>query len=104
MNLLHKLKVRYSEAYRIRIGCGLSPIRNKRELKALVKFCKYELKEPSMALNPYRKRLFEATIDLADIDGRLVELPLEFTLENGKKREYINVSEIIDEHTGWYWS
>lgn len=97
MNIIYRLRSKYDEAYRIRHGWGLSPIRNKREMKALVQFCKSELNEPYMPHNPYKKQLFEATIALAE--GKLEDLPLEF-----KKREYINISEIIREYTDWYWS
>jgi hypothetical protein len=36
--MFHKLKFHLSEPYRIRTGCGLSAIRNKREAKALYQF------------------------------------------------------------------
>lgn len=86
MNLIHKLKFRFSEPYRIRIGTGLSPIRSKREMKALIKFCKEELKDKKhMKLNPDRKAVYLDTIRLYDLQG-------------SQLYSYIN------EHIGYYWN
>lgn len=86
MNLLHKLRFRFSEPYRIRIGCGLSPIRNKREMKALIAFCKEQLVEEHMQKYNTKKRdIFKETIRL--YDAKDIELYC-----------------YIDDHIGWYWS
>lgn len=61
-----------TEAYRIRHGWGLRPIRNKRELKALIDFCRQELKEPQYQKNyPENKKakeVYETTIELYEIN------------------------------------
>ena len=86
MNLLHRLKYRFSEPYRIRIGVGLSPIRSKRELKALIEFCKEQLKDTElMKLNPEKREVFEDTVVLYG--------------EN-----YSNLHYFINENIDWYWS
>ena len=83
------------------MGFGLSPIRNNRELRALIEFCRSELKEPYMALNPVRKSIFSTTIKLYEAD--LDELPIKVKI-NGTKHSYINIHEIIRDYTGYYWS
>ena len=85
MRIIHKIRCKIDEPYRIRIGFGLSPIRNKRELKALIAFCKEELKyKPSMKLNPERKKVYEETISAYENDYW--------------------VHDYIREHVGWYWN
>lgn len=93
--IMHRLKATFSEPYRIEHGWGLSPIRSKRELKALVRFCENELKDKEhMALNPKRKELFKATIKLATT-GNPVKV---------EGKEYIEISMLVSSYTGWYWS
>ena len=87
MNLLHKLKYRFSEPYRIRIGCGLSPIRNKREMKALIDFCKNTLEEEYMQkYNTKKRNILKKTIILYD------------------NKDYVALYQYVDDHLGWYWS
>lgn len=86
MSLLHRLRCSIDEPYRIRNGFGLSPIRNKREEKALIDFCRRQLEdELHMSYNRERKGIYEETIShyrtYGCIDGAYVE-----------------------EHSGWYWS
>ncbi len=95
MNLVHRLRAKYSEPYRIRNGYGLSPIRNKRELRALVAFCEEQLKEEYMKLNPDRREVFELTVKLANPDCFYVYY---------KQEKYINIYRFIEDRCGWYWS
>lgn len=77
----------YTEAYRIRHGYGLSPIRNKRELRALIEFCREELKDVEhMKLNPERREAYEKTVKL---------------YEEG---EYGELYYYIKDHCAWYWN
>lgn len=86
MNLINRLRYRFDEAYRIEIGMGLSPLRNNREIKALIRFCKNELKDvKQMKLNPERKKVYSKTV--ADY----------------KKTGHIDLN-YVEEHAGWYWS
>ena len=83
--LLHLLRCKYDEPYRIKTGFGLSPIRTQRELKALIAFCKAQLEEEHMSLN----------LDLQDVYSETVRLYEKDSLE---LRDYIN------SHVEWYWS
>jgi len=75
-----------TEAYRIRNGWGLSPLRNKRELKALIEFCKEQLKEEHIQkYNPDKKLVFETTIKM-------------YELGNSNFYYYVN------DNVGHYWS
>jgi hypothetical protein len=100
--MFYKLRGRYSEPYRIRYGWGLSPIRNVRELKALIDFCQNELKDRKhMKLNRERYCIYSATVKLY----RLTEkgtVPRSGMYFNGKK--YINIYQLIQEYIGWYWN
>lgn len=85
MRLIHKLRCQFDEPYRIRMGFGLSPIRNNRELKALIRFCEHELQEEHMKLNPA----------LEDVLGETVRL---YRANSSELHDYIN------RHVEWYWS
>lgn len=85
MSIVHKLKYRFSEPYRIRIGVGLSPIRGKRELKALIAFCEEQLTEAHINFNLAKKDAFEETIRLYYADDQ-------------------ELYYYICNHTDWYWS
>jgi hypothetical protein len=68
------------------MGFGLSPIRNKREEKALIAFCREQLKDKNhTALNPKRKRIFTVTVKYYETNG------------------YIDLS-YIEVYCDWYWS
>lgn len=102
MNIIHKLRFKYSEPYRIKMGCGLSPIRNNREYKALMEFCKQELEDkPRMKLNPTRRKVYEATLELDSL-----ETPegFWFKLPHRPKQYYNEVYSFIEDHVGWYWN
>lgn len=83
--MYRKLRYRFDEPFRIRRGVGLSPIRNKREEKALIEFCREQLKEEHIGLNPKRKEIYETTVSHYEEYG------------------FID-SVYVDDHIGWYWS
>ena len=86
MNLIHKLRGKYDESYRILHGWGLSPIRNNRELKALIEFCHKELeRDKETRLYPKRKEIFLVTIDLYNTDS-------------------MHLNEYINDNIDWYWN
>jgi len=86
VSLIHRIRGKYDEAYRIEHGWGLSPIRNNRELKALIKFCRKELEDiEHMNLNMAKCDAFVKTVELYEVDSP-------------KLYEHIN------ESIGWYWS
>ncbi len=104
MNVIDQIKYKFSESFRIRIGCGLSAIRNDREYRALIEFCKEQLLDKEhMRLNPDRKRVYEMTVkldknlekDKAEIIKWKVPTP---------QRIYDDPYDFIDDHVGWYWS
>lgn len=104
MKLLHKLKYRFSESYRIKIGCGLSPIRSDREYEAVIEFCKEQLKDKKhMKLNPDRKRIYETTVKLDKNWKKGVGDIIKFT-EPTPERLYNDPFDFIEDHAGWYWS
>ena len=93
--MIRHLLAKYYEPYRIRHGWGLSPIRNKRELKALIAFCQEELKdEEHMRLNPQRWDIYEETVRL-----------YERQIVNDDWTDYRqNIHDYIRDHSGWYWN
>lgn len=127
-NWIHRFRYKFSEAYRIEIGVGLSPIRNERELKALIKFCRNEIKDREhMKLNPARDELYKATIKLYEwqnddhevkmtvnkdnsikITGvRYIKLKNEAFKGDGEfrlKKGYSILDDLIEDHIGWYWN
>lgn len=97
-SLKYRILSRISEPYRIRNGFGLSPIRNKRELKALIRFCESQLKEIHIQeLNPKKKEVLETTIEL--YQAELDQLPII-----RDKWSYVNIHEYIRDNIGYYWS
>jgi hypothetical protein len=108
MNLVHKLRYRFSETYRIRVGGGLDAIRNRREAKALYKFCRAELREYTderRELNPRRVEVYEHYIrlyrwtfkDLGD-DKYFTKSVRKFGISA------INVYDFATNYAGWFWS
>lgn len=95
------LRYKFDEPYRIRHGFGLSPIRNQRELKALIAFCEHELTEEYIKNNEELKRVYEFTIKL--YKAPLEFLPLYFK-ENNRLMPYVSVSQFIRDHANYYWS
>ena len=87
MGLMRRFKGRYCEPYRIRMGYGLSPIRNQRELKALVEFCREELKE----------RYYE---DGLNKEKKLVLINTIALYEENDSRLYYHILN----NAGYYWS
>jgi hypothetical protein len=84
--MFYKLRSKHSELYRIRNGFGLRAIRNDRELKALIDFCKKELRDTEhMKLNPNMADVYSETVRLYESDN-------------------IDLFQYIEDHVGWYWS
>lgn len=83
--MFHKLRSKISEPYRIKVGFGLSPIRNKRELKALMYFCKEQLKEEHIQRDTFKKNILENTIKLYETNDS-------------------NIVFYISDNCGVYWS
>lgn len=104
MSRLHALRARLSEPYRIRHGYGLSPIRNKRELRALYDFCKRELAERREFNVPYGKRDWVFTVTVAMYEREDVLTPLMDKRFNPEQRDYVTIYDFIEDHVGWYWS
>lgn len=127
-NIVHRIKYKLSEAYRISVGVGLTAIRSEREMSALVKFCKCYLSDKEHAkLNPDRAELYRATIKLWEYehddhhskltirkDGSVKVVGVRYVKLKSKhlnagsalrrKQGYGNIHELIDDHVGWYWN
>ena len=103
MSLKHKILARISEPYRIRNGWGLSPIRNKRELKALIKFCEEQLEDKKlMRLNLHLEELYSLTVKIYYEYPKLTDGMLEVYKYNG--RRYYDVYTLIKDNARYYWS
>jgi hypothetical protein len=105
--LIHKLKRTFSYSYRIKKGWGLTAVRNGRELKAIVEFCREELKDvEDMEVNPDRKKVYEMTVLLYEqglSDDKNVFTKLhDFNIP--KQTRFNDVEEFINEYVGWYWN
>lgn len=99
------MNIPHTEAYRIKKGYGLSPIRNKREMKALLEFCRNELKDKEqMKLNPDRKRIYATTLKLYDqwVSDERYE-PVKFKPVK-QLTEYYEPHTFINDHCEWYWN
>lgn len=92
-NIIYQFRSKYSEPYRIKKGYGLSPIRNKRELKSLIKFCKDNIKY-------YEKAGFAVSNNL-EVWKETVKLYENYKLSKYKLSE---LYDYIDLHCGEYWS
>lgn len=106
-NFIHKIKIKFSYAYRIERGFGLDAIRSDKELRAVVKFCREELKDKEyMELNPERKRIYEMTIILYEQslseDMKICTKLHDF--EPIKQDKYNDVEEFISDYAGWFWN
>lgn len=102
MSVYKRIMSRISEPYRIRSGYGLSPIRTKREMKALIGFCQEELKDKKhMRLNPDRKKIYKDTIYLFNHEGYT---PFETKTIKDGDISYYSVDDYIDDHVGWFWN
>lgn len=102
--MLHKIKSCLSETYRIRNGFGLSPIRNERELKALVDFCKQQLRERKEFNQEITKShwVYLVTIRMYE-HGEVADL-LFIKKYNEWQLDYYTIHQFIEEHSGHYWS
>lgn len=98
MSLYHRIMCKFSEPYRIECGFGLSPIRNKREFNALIKFCKRQLEDTElMELSPKYKTVYETTVRL------YTEQILNDDWSSFKKGYKYHIDEYIRNHLDWYW-
>lgn len=91
---MRKLLYKFYEPYRIRHGFGLSPIRNQRELKALIDFCEKQLS--CKFIDPKFERVYKDTLKLYNSDE-----PIVIEIDG---LPYSDVYDFIEDHTGWYWS
>ena len=86
MKTIHLIRSRFDEAYRIRCGYGLSLIRSKREMKALIDFCNGELNNKElMKYNPDRSGVYKETVRLY-------------------KTKDFKLYQYIEQHYDWYWN
>lgn len=86
MRIVHRLRGGFDEPYRIRNGWGLSPLRSKREVNALVAFIEEELKDKKhMKLNLARWDIYKETL----------------RLHKASDAEFYSY---VEDHVGWYWS
>ena len=93
------------ETTRIKRGYGLRPIRNERELKALIKFCKRALNEKHMYLNAsYTKHdwVWFTTIKLYEDDESPTSLRLLAHRYNTVPF-ILDVWDFIENYSDWYW-
>lgn len=85
-SMFYKLRHKYDEAFRIRKGYGLSPIRNRREEKALAEFCREQLTEEHIKqYNPRKRRVLRTTVNYYDKYG------------------YLDM-KYVENNISWYWS
>jgi hypothetical protein len=102
--IIHEVRYKFSYAYRIEIGVGLSAIRNDRELKAVIKFCKNELADnKAMTRNPKRKKIFGMTIILYE-QGLSKDKDVFTKCHEFNDKQYNDVHEFIDNYLTWYWN
>jgi len=103
MNILNRLKYRFSETHRIRAGYGLSAVRNDREYQAVLDFCREQLKDKEdMKLNPERKRVYEMTLMLDKEIKKAKPKVIKFKPVQ-KMDMYFDPYDFIEDHAGWYW-
>ena len=105
MKLYRKFMSRFSEPYRIRNGWGLSPIRNKRELKALVKFCEDYLHKTLRRGNPgLSLEMFEIYTNTIKLGKGTVSTIQCHHCDRGDDNTlvYYNVYDYIKCHCEWY--
>lgn len=103
MNLYRKIMSIISEPYRIKNGYGLRAVRNERELKALIKFCKNELKEEHIQkYDLKRKWIYEVTIAMYE-NGNVRDLLFNKEF-NSDDFDYLSINEFINNYADWYWS
>lgn len=96
--IIRNFLFKHSEPFRIENGFGLSPIRNQRELKALIRFCKRELKEDYMELNPDKKHVLETTVRL--YNEQMINNDWSSYVKNMRN----HIGYYIEDHISYYWS
>jgi len=100
MSLIYKLRCKLSESFRIKNGFGLSPIRNERELKALIKFCKTMLKDyKQYGFESSNMKIWKKTVELyewAIFEDTLNELKIY--------DKWAKLYKYIEDNSQSYWS
>ena len=103
---MRKILSRISSTYRIKHGWGLECIRNKREARALYRFCHDWLSErvgtEGLIRNPERAKIFMNTMILYRTTGP-VKCGCSMCRHEGNRRSYYNFSDYVNDHCGWYW-
>ena len=97
----------HTQAYYIRNGYGLFPIRNKREAKALYKFCLEQLSDENFCKhNPAKAEVLSNTVTLYHNNFDVpLELHPSITCQCGFcDHSFWNFEDYVQEHCGWYWS
>lgn len=104
MKIIRRILASCSETYRIRNGFGLSPIRNERELKALIKFCKSQVKDwHDYNLYP-SKHKWVALVTIRMYERGNVSDILFIKKFNPDGQDYMSIYDFIEDHVGYYWS
>ena len=91
--LIYRLRCKFSFAYRLRNGWGLPVIRNDREMKALIDFCRRESME-------YRKAGFDKSSHVP-IWEETVRLYDKYQAVGW---DYNELEDYIGQHVDFYWS
>lgn len=100
--MIHRLRYKFSEPYRIRVGRGLAPIRSEREARALFEFCLYEVEHTDYDLG--RHEIFVNTIFLYEYQDEEDWRMIECYCPNHSGIKYWSFYEYVTDHAGWYWS
>lgn len=107
-DFVHRLRYRFSYSYRVQVGAGVEVVRSKAELKAIIAFCRSELKNKKrMRLNPERTRVYEMTIKLYEQhqgDDKEVYAKIHEFQPVKQPTRYNDHMEFIEDHVGWYWN
>jgi len=92
--MIYKLRCKFSESYRIKNGFGLKPIRNKKELKALISFCK---EQDNSIWNSSFDGVWLQTI-------KMYEEAKQFDKLGEPHFKWAKLYNYIEEHCYSYWS
>lgn len=104
MKWIRRILARTSESYRVRNGYGISFLNSKRSRKALIEFCREELKDDRrMDLNPRRKQVYSDTIRLWENDD-IGSLPIEEWPKGDNGEPYYSCGMYVRDHLRWYWN
>lgn len=89
---------RFSYSRGIRRGYGVTAIRNRREAKALIYFCKNSriLDDPNQ--NDFRIKIFKNTV--RPYEGKRIR---KCPCNRCEPSDRLIFSDYVDAHVGWYW-